>query len=175
LGSYWEAYKFKLVNTSTIDGKVIKVIVGAQYSFILTDSGKLYGTGYNRTGTLGLGNSVDQIIFKLVDTSTFDGNISEVIAGGEQSFIFTDSEKLYATGLNTRGELGLGDQATRFSFELVDASAIAGKIDTIATGDWYSLILTEDGAIYGTGSNAWGMLGLPEEDDGEKTSFIQVW
>jgi alpha-tubulin suppressor-like RCC1 family protein len=173
LGDTTERLSLTLVNTSALDGNISKVFAGGAHSFILTDKGKLYGAGHNQYGMLGVGTEYDTNTFTLVNIAALDGNISKVSAGFWHSMILTDSGKVYSTGSNDEGQLGLGDKNHRYEFTLVDTTAINGKVGAIAVGGWHSMILTDSWSVYGAGSNVTGALGLAEDED-YITSFTQV-
>lgn len=51
---------------STFPEKAIKISCGDWHTLVLTISGKVFATGYNKTGCLGLGNTNDVNTFVAV-------------------------------------------------------------------------------------------------------------
>ncbi|KAK1743736.1 RCC1 domain-containing protein [Skeletonema marinoi] len=75
--------------------------------------------------------------------------------------MFIDSiGRAWATGSNGKGQLCLGDEIDRLIPERI---ALPRKIVDIAVGGEFTLLLTDDGVVYGCGSNALGQLGLGPE------------
>jgi alpha-tubulin suppressor-like RCC1 family protein len=81
-----------------------------------------------------------------------------LFSGNDHTFLLKDKNDLYACGLNTYGQLGLGDNANRNEFTPIDW--IYGNIKQIACGAEHSFILTDDNKIYSCGRNNEGQLGL---------------
>jgi alpha-tubulin suppressor-like RCC1 family protein len=98
-----------------------------------------------------------------------DNNINSYIC-------ITDTKDVYVFGDNYHGCCGVGvSHTTRVSPTLVTNSQIAGKALDIFTGfSQYgvSLILTEDGKLFGAGYNGYGQLG--QGNTTSQTSFVQI-
>ncbi|MDR2153290.1 MAG: hypothetical protein LBO72_10775 [Helicobacteraceae bacterium] len=153
---------FALVASPT-SKKIAAVAAGAEHSLALTSEGRVYATGANNNGQIGLGDELQRETFALVAPFA-DTKIAAVAAGFDHSFAIDENGKLYAAGWNYSGELGLGDNAARNAFAPV--KSLEGKKITrvAAAGGVYalalSLALTSDGDVYATGYNANGQLGL---------------
>ncbi|MDR2869416.1 MAG: hypothetical protein LBV04_03100 [Deferribacteraceae bacterium] len=173
LGDDDSRYTLTQVDTAHIDGKVIS-IAAADHSLLLTDSGKLYGTGLNRSGQLGLGDTKIRYTFTQLDTAHIDGKIISIAATYHYSLLLTDSGKLYATGSNEIGGLGLGEEEGSYTFTQVDIAHIDGKPTLIFAGNHHSLLLTDSGKLYGTGYNRFGQLGLGDWRDRNTFTLIDT-
>jgi uncharacterized repeat protein (TIGR02543 family) len=138
----------------------IRFYNGVNTAFLLTDGSKLYATGRNLYGQLGLGNNTKRDRFSLVNTDHLQDKIAKITAGDAFALLLTDSGKLYATGFNLFGQLGLGDEVDRNKFTLVNTEHVSGKIVDVAAGDDYTMLLTDSGLLYSTGRNRRGQLGL---------------
>ncbi len=100
--------------------KVIALSLGSSHSGAITESGKLYMWGFNKFGQLGLNTDNNEYIPKLVPPSYFNNEpIIELAIGDDHTLVLTSSNKLYATGHNAHGQLGLGDTNYRKKFEFV--------------------------------------------------------
>ena len=77
-------------------------------NWCLTKSGKVYSSGENSYGQLGLGNTIDKTIFNEVNIDIVSGNIIEIIQGELNTFILTDSGNVYGCGNNGSGINGAG-------------------------------------------------------------------
>ena len=80
-----------------------------------------------------------------------------VAAGDFHSIVLTESGDIYSWGENTFGQLGDGTTKAINKPHLI--KGIAGKVVSIAAGDYYSVALTENGDIYNWGENRFGQLG----------------
>ena len=84
--------------------------------------------------------------------------ITEMACGIDHVLILSSYGDLFSFGLNSRGQLGLGDILPQTQPTLV--KALAGiKTLSIACGHWHNLALTEFGDVYSWGWNEHGQLG----------------
>ncbi|XP_043246366.1 uncharacterized protein LOC122393945 [Amphibalanus amphitrite] len=99
-----------------------------------------------------------------VDTSDVDGRVVSVAGGAQHTLYLSSSGRLYAQGRNLDGQLGVGgrQEAPRLSEVTVPGGA---QTVAVACGADFTLLLTDDGAVLGCGSNSYGQLGqLPAAD-----------
>eukprot|EP00956_Cyclotella_meneghiniana_P006706 scaffold8889_cov74-Cyclotella_meneghiniana.AAC.5 len=64
----------------------------------------------------------------------------------------------WATGSNSKGQLCLGDESDRFTPEMISLEGV--RIVDVAIGGEHTLLLDEQGNVFGCGSNEMGQLGL---------------
>lgn len=154
-----------IIATATIP----KVAAGSYHSLFLTKDGRLYATGYNNKGQLGLGNNTDQNKPQFV----MDG-VKDIAAGGNHSLILKTDGTVWGAGNNASGQLGLGDNNDRNSFtQVTDASgALVNNVAAISSGGSHNLILKTDGTVWATGNNGDGMLGIGNNTS--QTRFTQA-
>ncbi|MBS4030106.1 MAG: Ig-like domain-containing protein [Clostridiales bacterium] len=95
--------------------------------------------------------------------------VRELVVGNVQSFAVMNDKTLKIWGLNSRGQLGLGDLEERILPE--DVGYIT-NIKQVAGGNSHSLILLKDGTVYASGRNDFGQLGLGDNDD--RMHFVQI-
>jgi alpha-tubulin suppressor-like RCC1 family protein len=107
-------YNFTEVPLPT-NTNIISIAARLNHSIVLDSNGKVYTTGRNDYGQLGLGDTNDRNAFEEV-TSLNGKNITAIAAGDLHSFAFANDGKVYATGLNSVGELGLNDTDNRNTF-----------------------------------------------------------
>ena len=83
-----------------------------------------------------------------------------VAAGGAHSMVATDGGKLYTFGWGGYGRLGHGEDITgsQLTPKLVEGLKDEWVVD-VATGDYYSMAVTDSGQLYTFGRNASGELG----------------
>ena len=138
-----------------------QVSAGFSHSLGLTSSGIAYGWGYNFTGQLGDGTTVN----KSSPVSVIGGitNWSQVSAGDNHSLGLTSTGIAYGWGSNGKGQLGDGTTTSKLS----PVSVIGGITNwsQVSAGGSHNLGLTSTGIAYGWGFNGSGQLG-----DGTTTS-----
>ena len=88
----------------------------------------------------------------------------------EHSLILKNDGTLWGCGDNSYGELGLGDTTDRKIFTQVTTNA--DNIKEVYCGGSYTIILKNDGTLWGCGANGGGQLGLGDTTD--RTTFTQV-
>jgi len=150
----------------------IKYISSGQYhSFALSQNNKLYAWGLNHYGQLGLNLDNQQSIPTLIDCSTYNNEkIIKMECGDSHTLLLTqkldshDSTNFYTCGSNNFGELGLGHNERRNTFQLVDSNHFNHeKIKDIKAGGFFSMALTQENGfnkLYSWGLNHSGQLGF---------------
>lgn len=173
---------FKPVIIGLVPSKITSVAAGACHSLALDSDGKIWTAGNNIDGQLGVDNSGFQKSFRpVILGSISSAKIVSIVTSSGHSLALDDNNKLWVTGNNFGGQLGLGDKENRFSFEPVTIAGFAPNvtIKSIAAGVQHSLVLTSDGKLWVAGSNMRGQLGLGEVDQSgllviERNVFTQV-
>ena len=153
--------------TTNVDN-IESVHCGANHTFILKNNGTLWGCGYNKYGRLGLGDNTDRHTFTQITTNA--NNIKSVYSGGPYTFILKNDGTLWGCGYNGNGELGLGDTTDRTTFTQITANV--DNIKTVYCGFNHTIILKNDGTLWGCGYNTEGELGLGDTDN--RTIFTQI-
>jgi alpha-tubulin suppressor-like RCC1 family protein len=111
-------------------------------------NGNLYYSGNNQYGELGTTSPI---------TSTLNNNLSNITqfsAGLDHSLFVDNTNKVFASGLNTYGQLGIGTILNSSTPSLLNVSGIQ-----VATGSEHSAILAPNGDTYTFGRNNYGQLG----------------
>jgi alpha-tubulin suppressor-like RCC1 family protein len=164
-----DANKTSFTEVGSLSGKTITAIfAGGYHSLAIDNDGKVYATGLNEYGQLGLDDKTDRNVFTEV-TSLNGKTITALSAGDLHSLALANDGKVYATGENHIGQLGLGDTTERNTSTEVGSLS---NITAISAGYVHSLALANDGKVYATGDNEYGQLGLGS--DANKTSFTEV-
>jgi alpha-tubulin suppressor-like RCC1 family protein len=161
--------------------EVIDLSAGSRHSFIIYKDGSAFTTGFieslfSYVGHLGVddfqeGSNVGKKIDNVFVGDNSDNKIAappfkKAYAGagvpsdsGEMHSMLIDEDgNVYTSGNNDMGQLCLGDRENRKEFSQVNGlpkPAVAGSILFQST-----LILLEDGSVWGCGSNQMGELGL---------------
>ncbi|KAL9651173.1 hypothetical protein ABK040_008245 [Willaertia magna] len=145
---------------------VKKVACGLDFMFVLFSDYRVYCSGNNRHGQLGLGHKKKVEDFQTVTAVT--DPIVDIKCGLDFTLFLTKHNQIWACGNNAFGKLGIGYfnnnfviqpksiKTTCFSFKrIVDA----------AVGENHVIYLTDAGDIYGCGFNAYGQLGMCHSTD----------
>jgi regulator of chromosome condensation len=139
--------------------RIKQVVVREHHTIVLSEDGRLYGCGSNRSGQLGLGflsDSNNNIrSFRLITISHLSSPIKQIAAGNCHTVVLLENGELYGCGSNRLQQLNPGDCKYYSSLERMDAPKLGPgiKIKQVVTGADYTLILYTDGALYGCGYN----------------------
>ena len=127
-------------------------------SGILLIGGCINWSDMTSKGIEGL-NEYHQIKFEFKVIKTFSSAFSM------HFFILLENNDLYSMGQNKSGQLGIGELNSAINLPKKVILPIGKKIKKVATGRNHSLILFENGELYGCGSNECGQGG---RGDGKK-------
>ena len=143
------------------------VRAGVNHLIALTVAGDLWGWGLNDWGQLGLGDREGRFMpVQILWFARRDIVIAQVECGDRHTLALDNQGRLYAWGLNSNGQLGLGDTFYRWWPCLVEpAPPMQWRIDLIAAGGMHSLAVTDAGEVMGWGSNREGQLGQNVKQD----------
>ncbi|XP_040266059.1 secretion-regulating guanine nucleotide exchange factor [Bufo bufo] len=122
---------------------------GGGHSAAVTDCGKLYVCGQNKSGQLGLGHCQDLARLTLC-TALLDLCVAKVSCGWDFSLILTDGGHLLSFGSNAYGQLGNTQQKTSSVPKLIQN--VPERIVDVAAGLRHSLAVTESGQTLQWGS-----------------------
>ncbi|KAE8278420.1 X-linked retinitis pigmentosa GTPase regulator Precursor [Larimichthys crocea] len=137
--------------------KVQLVACGRNHTLICTAQGKVFASGGNSEGQLGLGDCEERTAFKRIDVFDSHGPIKMLAAGSNTSAALTESGKLFMWGDNTEGQIGLGKESHASSPQEV---SVGRPISWVSCGYYHSALVTVDGALYTFGERDSGKLGL---------------
>uniref|UniRef100_A0A672J5A3 X-linked retinitis pigmentosa GTPase regulator n=1 Tax=Salarias fasciatus TaxID=181472 RepID=A0A672J5A3_SALFA len=137
--------------------KVQLVACGRNHTLICTAQGKVYVSGGNSEGQLGLGDYEERTAFHRIQLFDSYGPIKMIAAGSNTSAALTASGKLFMWGDNTEGQIGLGKESQASSPQEV---SVGRPISWVSCGYYHSAFVTADGALYTFGERDSGKLGL---------------
>ena len=156
-----------LPRSSSLFSNLIEVSSGEAHSLFFTSSGKLFSSGLNADGRLGIGKSCgedqepanpfpEQIVFP-------SGiRVTKIACGARHSLAILSTGQAYSWGNNDCGALSVGDFAARSApspVKINDPQGFLPIID-IAAGGRHSLFLCEDGRVFSAGAGENGQLGI---------------
>jgi len=131
-----------------------QVSAGNQYSLAVRQDGSLWAWGWNGSGQLGDGTTVQKYAPVLINNAK---NWKRVVAGESQSFALTDNGELWAWGTNWGGQLGVGDTTQRLTPTRVGAANRYFK--DVSTSSLHTLAIETSGTLCGWGYNYDGQVG----------------
>ena len=152
------------------DPSAIKQIVcGYNMAFIVLNDGSLWACGDNTYGQLGFGDKTNRSSFSQVDVD----NVKYIGCSDAQRnvFIVKNDGSLWACGLNTSGQLGLGDKTNKTTFTQVTTN-INNDVKKIVGAQTHTIILKNDDTIWACGSGSSYQLGTGTTET--YTTFVQV-
>lgn len=124
-------------------------------------------------GQLGLGDTSDRNLPTAIASTLESANLGplfrqQVAQISSRSLyhnvLFTDSGKVFTTGMNNKGQLGFGDTTDRSSF--TEVTALRGVTPRqVATGTFGSALLATNGALYMWGDNGFNQLHEGDDSD----------
>lgn len=128
-------------------------------TWVLTESGNVYGVGENSFGQLGVGHFNDTTAVVRMNMPTGGVTFRAMSVDGPHiTFMGTDNQ-VYGVGANWVGQLGsgaFGNTATIQKFQLpAGLTAKSWQAD-----DENTYVLASDNRVYGAGANNFGQLGI---------------
>lgn len=146
----------------------VQVMTDGASVWILDDSGKVWGAGYNYFGQLGDGSTTNRSSLVQFQLPNPEDRVTK-IATDQYSFLaLTDKGEVWGVGNNSDGQLGNGGSgqinATPTKF-ILPSGVKAVDLYNTASGSYNgspynnTYVIGDDGKVYGTGANDFGQLG----------------
>jgi alpha-tubulin suppressor-like RCC1 family protein len=170
-------------------GAVARVSAGRDHTVVLQSDGSVWTFGSGLAGQLGHGDTRSRLLPTRVSSGLLGSEVTHVAAGSGFTVAVRQSGKrgtdgtrgttvwrVFSWGLNDWGQLGHGHRAAAASSprlvaaplrssELAAGGAQPGALEpsvhVVRAGGRHTLVLLEDGRVFGWGSNEHGQLGLP--------------
>ena len=120
--------------------------------FYITNNNEIYVRGNNLSGALGLSKSTNSTT--LLKHPSFNNIIVTYIkVASKTTFVYTNSNKLYAFGYNKSGQTGMKTDNNKIYEPILTSHNFDSKLIQIDCGQEHTLFLTNNGNVYGCGSN----------------------
>ena len=161
-------YRNTFTEITTNTNNIKSVCCGRDCTFILKNDGTLWSCGDNTYGQLGLGDGGNRTTFNQVTTNTDD--TKSVSCGDYHTLILKNDGTLWSCGANNVGQLGLGDTTDRTTFTEIITNV--DDIKQVCCGANHTIILKNDGTLWGCGNNSNGQLGLG--DTTNRATFTEI-
>lgn len=154
-----------------------RIAAGAFHSCARLQADELKCWGYNLFGQLGLGDTVyrgdgPNEMGALLPSVKTGGRVQEVVAGYAHTCVRHDGGTVKCWGLNSFGQLGLGDLESRgdqvgeMGGDLPDVDLGTGRTAVqLAAGSAHTCALLDTGEVKCWGANGYGQLGLGDMDN----------
>ena len=121
----------------------------------------IWAWGANNYGQLGLATMSEQENCPVKLVTSLSGDLCrQIVGGGGHTLMLGHDGSVHGTGWNHVGQLGLGHSHPVTQFTKLDLGFCGDqKVDSLAAGWDFSLLLTDQGDVYSCGSNTFGQLG----------------
>jgi alpha-tubulin suppressor-like RCC1 family protein len=138
-----------------IDSDWSIIDAGFWHNAALKNNGTIWGWGLNNFYQLGLGYSNMAVIS--ITQIGMDSDWVDITAGWKQTLARKTNGTIWAWGVNTNGQLGLGDIYDRISPTQIGTDS---DWDDIITTGGHSIAHKNNGTIWAWGSNGTGQIGI---------------
>lgn len=139
--------------------EIIQVEAGYEFSFALTESGRVFAWGSNDRGQLGDGGYTVRYKPEEITENFGDEKVIRLSCGGFHSFAMTESGQIFSWGYNAYGSLGNGDKLNKNLPQNITENFNDERVVDIVSGYTHSFAITETGRIFAWGANSKGQLG----------------
>jgi len=126
---------------------------------ILSEVGDVYSFGDGSSGQLGLGPASLMTTPHIID-SLPGSKIYMTTAGYAHAVAVTETGEIFSWGNNAFGQLGFRNVSVDFTLPSKVSSLADTRIVYVCAGFAHTIAVTDQGVVYGWGSNGKGQLGL---------------
>lgn len=150
------------------------ISAGNSFSLALKEDGSVWVWGYNSYGHLGIGVN-DTYGTSVLNVPTQVPNligIKAISAGAFHILALKSDGTVLAWGINDNGQVGNGCSGGNCSTVVHPTTINISNVRAIASGDYHSLVLKQDGTVWGWGSTSGGQLAVL--NFGSSSNYISV-
>ena len=132
------------------------------HCFVYTFDNKLYAMGYNSSNQLGIETKNTSETYPILIKFKFSSILKQINCGGYHTLFLTKNGKVYGSGKNRYGQLGLD---IRKNFKIIFINTLNNyNIINIKCGEESSIVLNDKKQLFVFGSNGFGQLGINDKD-----------
>ena len=155
-----------LTDRTPTDETVTQVACSNSTTWLITQSGKVYGTGQNNYGQQSSGDTTNVTTF--TDRTPTDETVTQIACSENTTWVVCQSGKVYGTGKGNYGQQGDNDtnDVTTFTQRLSSETIKSVSCSTLTT--W---VLSTSGELFGCGYNGVGQ--QLNNDTNDITTFTQ--
>ncbi|XP_076033632.1 secretion-regulating guanine nucleotide exchange factor [Oratosquilla oratoria] len=144
------------------ESSICRVSGGGGHTFILTSSGKLFGSGWNSSGQVGDGTQ-GRAVATFQQIRGLEGqHMVGVACGWAHSVAFSRGGKVWVWGCNTHGQLGIPKEEVPFTS--LPICLDISNVVSVGAGLRHTAVTTRDGRVYTWGHGHRGQLGHLDSD-----------
>lgn len=136
---------------------VAEVACGRYHTIARTECGLVFTWGGGKNGRLGHGDEKIRAQPTCVE-SLCDERAISVTAGYHNNLVLSERGQVWSWGWGAHGQLGLGDTRDRDVPTVIEELS-RERVHLLSCGDRHSFAVTEEGRVFGWGSNEFGQLG----------------
>jgi alpha-tubulin suppressor-like RCC1 family protein len=141
------------------------ISLGFYHTFVLMQTGEIYGCGRNDFLQLGTTATPTTTLVPMNMTLIAGKTPKYIIGGFYHTTILMTTGEIYSCGRNFRGVFGNNASTGIANVSLTQMTPIADKTPKyIACGNYYNIVLMNDGTVYGCGTNLNKSLGINTTD-----------
>jgi len=154
-----------LVPRASFNNAPVRMVAcGQNFTLALTKYGRVFSTGANDRGQLGLNDTRSRRVFSQIDPVFFADSTITLIAAGSRHCMALSAQDgaLFVFGCNSWSQLGIDCKTSVQTVPIVvPAESFGGCTPVfVDAGDEFSMVVTSDGSLYGCGMNNNYQLGL---------------
>ena len=166
-------YDGQLGDNTTVDKKIltemtnmpfgktpIAISCGASHTIVLMNDGTVYGTGNNLIGQLGINSNTSKTSLTAMTNMPSGKTPIAISCGASHTIVLMNDETVYGTGQNVNGQLGINSNANKLTLTAMTNMPSGKTPIAMSCGDYHTIVLMNDGTVYGTGQNTKGQLGI---------------
>ena len=161
--------------TKVEDMSNIKDITCGQHNtYILKNDGTLWACGNNSNGQLGLGTYDENAHTTFVQVPFTGGDITHIACGNAHILITCKDGSVWGCGDNSFAQLGIdvGDNTIVLENVTNFTKSTINNVKKVACGQDHTIVLKNDGTVWGIGYNLEGELGTSDTEN--KYTFVNT-